>query len=206
VIFLMSLALSVGGYVAVELGAPEAAVDVALTVAFALTTLGCVLVARREMGVLLAKAGGVRGMLEATALLGAIVVFGAVYFPALHQLGFSYRRLTDAYVQAGWPAWTLYLLISIAPAVLEEITFRGYVMSRLSGPLTARECLIVQACLFSVLHISVASFPSHFLIGLGLGYLRQRTASLYPGMVAHAGWNAVVVFAEVNRAFPFGLS
>jgi len=71
-------------------------------------------------------------------------------------------------------------------------------MSRLDRLLTARESLLVQAALFSLLHLGVVIFPSHFVIGLVLGVLRRRTRSLYPGMAVHASWNAIIVFAEMS--------
>ena len=56
----------------------------------------------------------------------------------------------------------------------------------------------MQAALFSMLHLGVAIFPSHFVIGLVLGVLRRRTRSLYPGMAVHLTWNAAVVWAELG--------
>ena len=44
-----------------------------------------------------------------------------------------------------------------------------------------------------MLHLGVAIFPSHLVIGLVLGALRRRTRSLYPGMAVHLTWNAAVV-------------
>lgn len=51
--------------------------------------------------------------------------------------------------------------------------------------------------MFSILHLSPIIFPSHFLMGLALGFLRMRSKSLYPGMLLHGGWNAWVVSQEL---------
>ena len=83
------------------------------------------------------------------------------------------------------------------PAIFEELAFRGYILAQLDRWLRPGEALFVQAALFSVLHVSVAVFLSHFIMGLGLGLLRRRTHSLYPGMLAHGCWNAWVVTAEL---------
>ena len=61
----------------------------------------------------------------------------------------------------------------------------------------ARDAWLIQAALFSVLHPSPIVFPSHFVMGLVFGYLRLRSRSLYPGMVLHTTWNALVLFAEI---------
>jgi membrane protease YdiL (CAAX protease family) len=70
-------------------------------------------------------------------------------------------------------------------------------MARLDTLLTPTEALLVQAALFALLHLGIAIFPSHFVIGLILGAVRRRARSLYPGMAVHAGWNALVLAAEL---------
>ena len=95
------------------------------------------------------------------------------------------------------------MFVAVLPGVFEEIVFRGYVMARLEELLSPRETLVVQAALFSVLHLGVAIFPSHFGIGILLGLVRRRTGSLYPGMAVHVSWNALVVWSELlGRPFP----
>lgn len=42
------------------------------------------------------------------------------------------------------------------------------------------------------------NFHSHFLLGLWFGWLRLRTGSLYPGMLAPALWNAGVLARELE--------
>jgi membrane protease YdiL (CAAX protease family) len=197
-LFVALLVLSIGGGVAVKAGAGAAQVDVAMTGAFFLIALLCTISARAELAPLLARTGGWRGVLTALAGFGILVAFGALYFPAFRWMGFPFLRMTDQYLQSGWPRWTPYLLVAVAPALLEELTFRGYVMARLDRLLTARETLLVQAALFSVLHLGIEIFPSHFGIGLVLGMIRRRTRSLYPGMAVHLSWNAAIVWAELS--------
>jgi membrane protease YdiL (CAAX protease family) len=197
-IFVGSLVLWVVAMVALKLGASEAKVDVFASGVFAVMAIVCVASAPREIGALLGRTGGARGVAAALAAFGFLVAFGSLYFPAFRWLGFSYERISDQYLEAGWPRWTPYALAALSPAVLEEIIFRGYVMARLDRLLTARESLLVQAALFSLLHLGVVIFPSHFVIGLVLGVLRRRTGSLYPGIAVHMSWNAIIVFAEMS--------
>jgi membrane protease YdiL (CAAX protease family) len=74
------------------------------------------------------------------------------------------------------------------------------IQTRLAGVLTQTEAWIVQAALFSVLHLSPLIFVTHFGMGLMLGWLRDWSKSIYPGMLLHAAWNAVVVVDELNLA------
>ena len=79
----------------------------------------------------------------------------------------------------------------------EELAFRGVIQSSLERVLNARDAWLIQAALFSVLHLYPLIFPSHFLMGLCFGYMRRRSRSIYPGMLLHACWNALVVLKEL---------
>jgi membrane protease YdiL (CAAX protease family) len=202
-VFLATLAITVSMTIAGRLGAPDAVVDALGSATFVLVALGCLFVARAPLGRLLVTTGGWRGVASAAAALGVMAAFGAVYFRALGAFGFPLHHPSNAYVEAGWPRWAPFLFVAVLPGIFEEIVFRGYVMARLEELLSPGETLVVQAALFSVLHLGVAIFPSHFGIGLLLGVLRRRTRSLYPGMAVHMSWNALVVWAELlGRSFP----
>jgi uncharacterized protein len=197
-LFLALVAVSIASFVGVKAGGQEAQVDLVMTCASATAVLACVLAARHKVAPLLVTGGGWRGGVAAVAGFAMLVAFGAIYFPALEALGFPLGRVTEPFVAAGWELWAVYAIISAAPAVVEELAFRGYMMARLERLLTAKEVLLVQAALFAVLHFGVVIFPSHFFIGVVLGVLRQRTGSLYPGMAVHAAWNAYCVWGELG--------
>jgi membrane protease YdiL (CAAX protease family) len=93
----------------------------------------------------------------------------------------------------------VFLTISIAPAIVEELTFRGLIQSSLERVFSVRDALLIQAALFGILHLLPFMFPSHFLMGLCFGFLRNRSRSLYPGMLMHAAWNAWVISSELHR-------
>ena len=202
-LFLVTLALSMCGWLAVRAGAPAATVDAVMTVVFAIVAVGCAVAARAQLAPLLSSLEVRREIAAAVVGFGVLLIFCVIYFRGFRWLGLPVARMSDPYLKAGWPRWTLYLLVVVAPGLFEELTFRGYVMARLDRLLTPTETLLVQAALFSVLHLGVVIFPSHFVIGLILGIVRRRTGSLYPGMAIHMGWNASVVWAELSgHAFP----
>jgi membrane protease YdiL (CAAX protease family) len=202
-VFLVSLASGVVASVAAHLGVSGPRLEVAMTAVFAFVALVCAFAARAELAPLLRTTGGWRGGLTALVGFGLMVAVGAVYFRAFRVFGFFSELSVDEFTGMGWPRWTTYVLVSVAPGVLEELTFRGYVMARLEPLLSPRETLVVQAALFSLLHLGPVVFPSHFGIGLVLGLVRRRTRSLYPSMAVHMGWNAMFVYAEaVGRVFP----
>ena len=137
---------------------------------------------------------------DSVALVAMAIVFvtlASAYFWALERLGVPFSSMTATFTRAGWPVWSMFLLISVMPAVFEELAFRGVIQSSLERILNARDAWLIQAALFSILHLSPLAFPSHFLMGLCFGYMRRRSRSIYPGMLLHACWNALVVFQEL---------
>lgn len=127
--------------------------------------------------------------------VGTLLVQG--YFALLSQLGVPFLRFTDNMLEAGWPAWTAYVSIAVYPAVFEEVAFRGVILGRIERVLGTTEAWLVQAAMFSVLHLMPLIFPSHFVLGIVFGWLRLRSGSLLPGMIAHGLWNAWVVWCEL---------
>ncbi|HUQ12318.1 MAG TPA: CPBP family intramembrane glutamic endopeptidase [Steroidobacteraceae bacterium] len=126
------------------------------------------------------------------------IALGAVFY-LLEKTGLPFERITDEMQRHDYSLWQLLTLYSLAPAVFEEIAFRGVIFGRLRQVLGDREGWLVQAAFFSVLHLSPVIFPTHFAMGLIFGWLRMRTGSLLPGMVLHAAWNAANIVLELYQ-------
>jgi membrane protease YdiL (CAAX protease family) len=88
----------------------------------------------------------------------------------------------------------LLLGLSLIPAVVEELLFRGVVQGALSDarPVAA---VLLQALAFGVFHADVTQGLATVLLGLGLGFVRHQSRSLGSSMVAHAAYNASVVLS-----------
>jgi membrane protease YdiL (CAAX protease family) len=134
----------------------------------------------------------------AVATVIQFALLGAAFY-LLEKTGVPFERITDEMQRHHYRLWQLIAFYSLAPAVLEEIAFRGIIFNRLSLVLGEREAWLVQAAFFSVLHLSPVIFLTHFAMGLIFGWLRMRTRSLLPGMVLHGGWNASVILLELYR-------
>jgi membrane protease YdiL (CAAX protease family) len=132
--------------------------------------------------------------------IATVIQFGLLgtVFYLLEHTGIPFERITEEMERHDYALWQLLALYSLAPAVLEEIAFRGIIFDRLSRVLGEREGWLVQAALFSVLHLSPVIFPTHFAMGLIFGWLRVRTRSLIPGMILHAAWNAANILLELR--------
>jgi membrane protease YdiL (CAAX protease family) len=93
------------------------------------------------------------------------------------------------YLQDGYPPWVGLVDVAVVTPFAEELLFRGLVQPKLAQLIRPTEALIVQAALFSALHLSPVILVTHFAMGLALGWLRRRSGSLLPGIGLHGAWN-----------------
>ncbi len=136
--------------------------------------------------------------LQMSGAVIAFVVLVSAYFALLGASGSPAARYSARFLSAGWPIWSIYAVISVAPAIVEEVAFRGIIQGSLEQVFSRRDAWLIQGALFGLLHLSPLVFPSHVLMGLCFGFLRNRSNSLYPGMLAHGGWNAWVIYSEIG--------
>ena len=133
----------------------------------------------------------------AAALTVATVATVTLYFMLMTRIDIPFIHYTTHFRQAGWSVASMFVFVAVMPAVFEELAFRGVIQSSLEHVFDGRDAWVIQAALFSVLHLTPVIFPSHFLLGLCLGFLRWRGKSLYPGIVLHGSWNAFILCQEL---------
>lgn len=138
-----------------------------------------------------------RSMILLAALAVTFIALLNGYFTLIEWAGVPTLRVTSTYLKAGWHVGSMLLLVSVVPAFVEELAFRGVIQTTLERIFDEREAWLIQAALFSVLHLMPIAFPSHFIMGLCFGYMRLRSKSLYPGMMLHGTWNAFILFKEL---------
>lgn len=102
------------------------------------------------------------------------------------------------------PLWIVFCL-AVTPAVCEELFFRGYLLGALFGKTRPHTAIFISALLFGLFHVATTSvlaverfLPSTFL-GLFLGWVCYRTASVWPGMLLHATHNAFLLLIAYYR-------
>lgn len=136
----------------------------------------------------------------AVALLVSVAVRSVLGSPptigrALLLVGSDYGRLADANL-------LVMLLILVRACVVaplaEELFFRGAVFGWLRGHLAAGPTIVVTAALFAAIHMDVQIMPFAFILGIGTAWVRERTGSTLPLVVAHVANNtALVILAYV---------
>lgn len=120
----------------------------------------------------------------------------AAFFAGI-ALGILGAWVTDL-ARAGWvgagPHFWAWDVVVVTPAV-EEIFFRGYLLSSIRQAFGPQAAVIASTLLFAVAHL--ASGPSTVvtacLFGAVLALLTLRTRSVSPAILAHSAFNATQV-------------
>jgi len=81
--------------------------------------------------------------------------------------------------------------ISILTPFAEEFLFRGFILGMLMKRYSANQSIIISSIIFAVAHEPIAMFLA-FGGGLLYGWIRVKTGSIFPSMIAHAIWNSFI--------------
>lgn len=106
------------------------------------------------------------------------------------------KKASEEYLQIPW--WIVVVTMAVVPAIAEEFFFRGFALSALSSRQTVTQTIVWSSVLFGVFHIFNGNLltPERFLptafLGLFLGALAVYSKSLLPGILLHAGHNALL--------------
>lgn len=102
--------------------------------------------------------------------------------------------------------------IALAPALCEELLFRGVALPALARSLGSAAAIVGSAILFGLIHVdsgngqdsSFYRVPFASVVGLGLGALRVRTGSVIPPVLAHTTLNTITFLAAPFATPPDG--
>ena len=115
-----------------------------------------------------------------------------VIIPAPQQL---LERFADDVIPKGMPAWQLVLYVAVLPAICEELAFRGVLLSGLRRKLRPAVLVISVGVIFGLFHVTLYRLAPTAFLGMILTAIALMTNSIFPGMLLHAGNNALGVFA-----------
>lgn len=100
-------------------------------------------------------------------------------------------------LQAGWLG---ILCISIFGPIIEELVFRGAITRVLLKKYNPTKAIIISALIFGIIHINPVQVITATLIGLLLGWIYYKTASLIPCILIHIVNNSLSVY--LSRTYP----
>jgi membrane protease YdiL (CAAX protease family) len=87
----------------------------------------------------------------------------------------------------------LVIVISVFPAVCEELLFRGYAMTRLIDRWGSVMGIAISGLMFGLIHLDPVQTPAMILLGSYLGWTAYRTGSTRTSILCHLVNNAVAV-------------
>lgn len=99
------------------------------------------------------------------------------------------------------PTWLLVGCLAVAPAVIEELCFRGFLFTALRKVLSPARVIVTTAVIFGLFHVVTGNmllierFVPTTLLGLILGWIAYRTGSVWPGVLMHFTHNALLNLA-----------
>jgi membrane protease YdiL (CAAX protease family) len=137
------------------------------------------------------------------ALLLALGALGIVYVVAGALEPFLDAGKEQGLTPRNWdpdraPAFVAnFIVIAGFAPIVEELTFRGlgFAVLRRLGEWPA---ILLVGLAFGLAHGLVEGLPILAVFGAGLAFLRSRTGSVYPGILAHSAFNAVALTVAVS--------
>jgi len=164
-----------------------AALELALLGVLYLRIIGPGVLTWQDLGLTFRHAG--RDVLLGLGTALALILVVGILEAALRAVGVEQTQSRLYEGIRGAPLWQYVLLLAggavLAP-LAEESFFRGYVFTaclREKGPWQA---YLFSAGLFAVAHLNLPALLPIFVLGLGFAFVKARTGSLLPTMVAHA--------------------
>ena len=166
-----------------------------------LVLVGAVLVAARPFTLARLRLQGGRtspGVLVA-ATVGAVAL-SEVLNTLISLLGLAETGTVGALSRALQTAHGSSLAVALVVVALlagfaEELFFRGFMQTRFAERWKPRMAGLVAAAFFGLMHMDPVHAPLAFALGLWLGFVCERSGSLWPALLAHVTNNAVATLA-----------
>ncbi|MEO0474041.1 MAG: CPBP family intramembrane glutamic endopeptidase [Bacteroidota bacterium] len=106
----------------------------------------------------------------------------------------SQLALSSLFVEPGVLGLLVNLLVfAVAPAICEELFFRGFFQRQLSRQMPAHTAVWLSALLFSIIHMQFYGLFTRLVLGAMLGYFLLYSRSLFPSILAHFCFNALPI-------------
>ena len=140
---------------------------------------------------------------DAVATAGAVLV--AIYLVSIAEETLVGHAVREQAVPQYWdPTQTAafaanVLVVAVFVPIVEEALTRG-IGFYLLAPWGTGIAIIGSAVGFALAHGAITDLPWVLVTGLGLGCLRARSGSLYPGMLLHGLVNGVALLASAALA------
>lgn len=93
--------------------------------------------------------------------------------------------------------WVVLLVFAVAPAVMEELAYRGFILSGFESLRNNWTAVLLTSLFFGLAHSVLQQSIITFVVGIILGWIALKTRSLWPCILYHATHNAMTVIVSV---------
>jgi len=97
---------------------------------------------------------------------------------------------------SGFSLIILALTVSVFTPFAEEFLFRGFILTMLLKRFSPMASIVISSFIFSIAHEPIAMALA-FGGGCLYGWIRVKTGSIYPSMIAHAIWNGFITLLVI---------
>jgi sodium transport system permease protein len=91
------------------------------------------------------------------------------------------------------PFWQIVLVIAVAPAICEELAFRGFILSGFRHLGHKWRAIFYSALFFGISHTLLQQSIIATIVGVVIAYLAVQSGSILPGMLFHLVHNSLQV-------------
>ncbi len=146
------------------------------------------------------------GLAVAVVLLPVVALINGILIPMVTDGEFRNPQIhTMAQDGFSWPALlSMLVMAGIVAPFGEELVFRGLLFPWLQSHLGVAWAAILSGLIFGMLHFVPILIPALSAVGIALALLYHRCGSLWPVIVAHGAFNAIMVIM-VYAALAAGL-
>lgn len=139
------------------------------------------------------RACSVRNILGGVIMIAGALMLGIVLSAFTSLIFKSSAEAVEASAESllGDSFVATLMVVAVAPAICEELMFRGYLFSALEKGMKYKQAIILTGVVFGVFHMSVVKFFTTALLGMVICYVSYKSKSIFPGMLMHFFNNAL---------------
>jgi uncharacterized protein len=104
-------------------------------------------------------------------------------------------------VNSKWEFVLLALLGGVVAPLKEEMFFRGIIYPPFRQALGRGKGMLLTGLFFATLHYDIVRFIPLFIGGVVLAWLYERSASIWPAVIAHGTWNILMAAALLVQRY-----
>ncbi len=112
-------------------------------------------------------------------------------YPISEEAAMAMKPFADQIASAPW--LSIVLLMALAPAICEELAFRGFMFGGLVRNNGGLRAIIITAIMFGISHGVLQQSIAATIMGLLLGWIALKTGSVLPCILVHFTNNALSV-------------